>query len=289
MIAKDVLTRIKEIEIQTRRLLSGVLVGDSTSAIKGTGFEFDQIREYAQGDDVRFIDWNSSARMNTILVKQFMEERNRTVLLAVDCSSSMFFSSCDQRKYDVAAQVASVLALVAGYGKDHVGLMLFSDEVCMTIPPKQGFQHAHKIMSTALSWKSMQEVASTSTIYDELAGLKKRDMIIFLVSGFLHEPDYKKLAVIASKHDVIAIRCLDPHEKKLPCVGGIHTTDSTQYGSYFFPFNRKVTKKVNMFLQNRLLQQSRMFRRCAVDMVDLQTDKPFVSELIQFFRKRMAY
>ena len=289
MIAKDVLTRIKEIEIQTRRLLSGMLVGDSTSAIKGTGFEFDQIREYTQGDDVRFIDWNSSARMNTLLVKQFMEERNRTILLAVDCSSSMFFSSCDQRKYDVAAQVASVLALVAGYGKDHVGLFLFSDEVCITIPPKQGFHHVHKIMHTVLSQERTKEISNASTVYDAIARLKKRDMIVFLVSGFLHEPDTKKLSVLARKHDVVAIRCLDPYEKQLPYVGAVHTTDSAQCEDYFFQLHSKTTKNINEFLYSRLSLQNRMFRKHAVDVIDLQTDKPFVGDLVRFFRKRMMY
>ena len=129
MISKEAFRKIRQIEISTKRLLNGSLVGDSRSAVKGTGLEFDQIRDYQIGDDVRFIDWNASARTNKFLVKQYIEERNRTVLLAVDVSASTLFSSTNYLKSDLVAQIASVLTLVADYGKDHSSLVLFSDEI----------------------------------------------------------------------------------------------------------------------------------------------------------------
>src|SRR5665647_3240289 len=146
MISSEILKKIKQIEIYTQRLLTGSLVGDSRSAIKGQGLEFDQLREYQMGDDVRFIDWSSSARMDKLLVKQYIEERNRTVLLAVDVSASTFFSSDQELKNESMAQIASVLALVADYGKDHVGLILFSDEIEEFVPPSAGRMHVRLIM-----------------------------------------------------------------------------------------------------------------------------------------------
>ena len=289
MISKDVLTKIKEIEIQTRRLLSGMLVGDSNSAIKGTGFEFDQIREYSQGDDVRFIDWNSSARNNTLLVKQFMEERSRTVILAVDCSSTMFFSSTDQLKYEIAAQIASILALVAGYGKDHVGLFLFSDDVHVTIAPKRGSNHVRTIMHTVLSQKDQNKRSNSSAVFDAIAHSKKRDSMVFLMSDFLNDPDAKKMSVLARKHDVIAIRCLDRYEKKVPAVGAIRSIDALQNNSIALLLQRQKNGKMNNFLRDRLVAQDQLFRKYGIDVLDIETDKPFVTDLIRFFRKRMMY
>src|SRR5579862_8407903 len=141
MLSPEIIKKIRQIEIATRRLLTGSLVGDSRSAVKGEGFEFDQIRDYQMGDDVRAIDWNSSARMDKLLVKQYIQERNRTVILAVDVSASTLFSSDDALKSDIIAQLASVLALVADYGKDTVSLLLFSDEIELFIPAGRGRQH----------------------------------------------------------------------------------------------------------------------------------------------------
>jgi len=289
MISKDVLTKIKEIEIQTRRLLSGMLVGDNNSAIKGAGFEFDQIREYSQGDDVRFIDWNSSTRNNTLLIKQFIEERSRTVILAIDCSSSMFFSSTDQLKYEAAAQIASVLALVAGYGKDHVGLFLYSDDIHVAIEPKSGANHVRTIMHTALSQKNRNNASNSSAVFDAIAHSKKRDSIVFLISDFLNDPDAKKMSVLSRKHDVIAIRCLDRYEKKAPAIGAIRLVDSLQNNPIALLLQRKKNRKMNDFLYERLVAQDQLFKKYAVDLFDIETNKPFVADLVRFFRKCMMY
>ena len=290
MITNDILTRIKEIEIQTRRLLNGMLVGDSTSAIKGTGFEFDQIREYSQGDDVRFIDWHSSARMNNLLVKQFMEERSRTIILAVDCSSSMFFSSNDQLKYDLAAQIASVLALVAGYGKDHIGLFLFSNDVIKMIPPKTGSNHIRRIMHALLSQNDLQHASKSTVVFDAIARMKKRDAIIFMVSDFLCNPDAKRLAVLARKHDVVAVRCLDRYEKEVPSVGALYCADERiKHPVPLFLQRGLRANSMETFMRERLAAQNQLFRRNAIDVLDMEPGKPFVGDLVRFFRKRMMY
>lgn len=181
---KEILQKIKQIEIQTRRLLSGSQVGDYSSAQKGSGFEFDQIREYQVGDDVRFIDWNSSARSNKILVKQYIEERNRTIMLLVDHSESTFFGSSRFLKSQVIAQIASVLALVADYGKDHVGALLFTDEVTSVIPPKRGRQHVREIMGHVLSTPAAGKTSLTCVL-KRLIELQKRDAVVFIISDFM--------------------------------------------------------------------------------------------------------
>jgi len=142
----DLRRKIRQIEIYTRRLLTSSLVGDSRSAVRGSGFEFDQIREYRAGDDVRFIDWNASARINELLVKEFIEERSRTIILCVDVSLSSFFGSGTADKKQTMAEIASVLALVAGRGKDRIGLMLFSDTVELYVPPMRGLHHTHRLI-----------------------------------------------------------------------------------------------------------------------------------------------
>lgn len=287
MIAKELLTKIKEIEIHTRRLLSGTLIGDNTSAVKGSGFEFDQIREYTQGDDVRFIDWNSSARTGNLLVKQFMEERNRTVLLAVDCSESMFFSSHKQSKYEVAAELASVLALVSRYGKDHVGLLLFSNTVEVTIPPKQGPNHIQTIMHALLGQKEQQSSGNSSLACDAIMEYKKKDAIVFLISDFLRTPHEKKLSALARRHDVVVVRCLDRYEKEAPAAGIIQTTDGIQ--EHLFYLQGKRLHAINRFLSDRLIEQNRFFRKQGIELIDVETGKPYIGDLVRFFRKRMMY
>ena len=145
-IAGDVKKKIRSVEIYTRRLLSGSLVGSSRSAVKGLGFEFDQIREYEVGVDVRSIDWNASARMNTLLIKQYIEERSRTVMIVVDVSRSMMFGCSEQGKYNRVSWIASLLALITMYGSDRVGCILYADEVEQYVPPGLGQSHVHEIM-----------------------------------------------------------------------------------------------------------------------------------------------
>ena len=149
-LSPDVVKKIKHIEICTRRLLSGSFIGENSSAIKGSGLEFDQLREYQQGDDVRFIDWNSSARMNKLLIKQYVEQRSRTIVIAVDVSASANFGTAKENKRDVMAQIGATLSLVAGYAKDNIALLLFTDQVELFIPPGKGRNHMHHIVEQLL-------------------------------------------------------------------------------------------------------------------------------------------
>jgi len=287
MLSKEVIKKIRQIEIATRRLLSGSYVGDYSSAKKGAGFEFDQIREYQLGDDVRFIDWKSSARSNKLLVKQYIEERNRSVILAVDMSASSFYGSSKQIKFDVLSEIAAVLSLVADYGKDQASLLLFTDEVELFIPPGRGRKHIHKIMENLFSFAPVHKKTNIDSALDRLAKLNRRDSIVFLLSDFVGDVSPKKLSVVSKLYDLVAIRCLDKNEQALANVGFINVED-IETGEPVL-LDSRGSKQVNKFLQKRLVQQENTFKKYGIDFLDVSPGKSFIGDVILFFRRRMMY
>lgn len=290
MLSQEILTKIKQIEIYTRRILSNTMSGDSRSAIKGTGFEFDQIREYQLGDDVRFIDWKSSARMNTLLTKQYIEERSRTVMLAVDCSGSSFFSSDEDLRFDTIARMASVLALVAEYGKDHVGLLMFSDTIEAFIPPKRGRTHTRMIMERLFDRKPSHAGTNINIAFEYLARRNINKSLVFMISDFISDqPFTKHMSVIAKKHDLVAMRCLDSHEHVLPSVGFLPICDSETGEVSLLDTRGKRGKQLNQLLHERMVEQDNLFKRYGVDVLDVRLDTSFMGDLVRFFRRRMMY
>ncbi len=288
-IAKDILRKIKRIEIHTKRLLKGTLVGDSRSALKGTGFEFDQIREYQLGDDVRFIDWNASVRTNSLLVKQYVEERSRTIFLVVDISRSSTFGSTDTSKRDIIAQVASVLALVSDCGKDLVGLLLFSDVVEEYVPPGRGAFHIRRIMELLFSYQAKQKKTQVSAAFEHLLRLKKKDALIFVISDFIDGELATYLPQVAAAYDVVAIGCLDDHEKQLPPIGFIATQDIETGQVVTLDIRNTKAAQTLPFLKNRLVQQNKLLKKHGIDLLEISRQRDFVGEIIRFFRKRMQY
>jgi uncharacterized protein (DUF58 family) len=284
-LTQEVPNKIKQIEIQTRRLLSGTQVGDYSSAQKGSGLEFDQLREYQLGDDVRFIDWNASARTNKILVKQYIEERNRTIILLVDQSASTFYGSAISLKSDVIAQVASVLALVADYGKDNIGALLFSDQVKQVIPPRSGRKHVHNLMESFLS----QEPAGKTSLkiaLERLIALQKKDAIVFILSDFFDTGYENLLKIAAKKFDVIAVRCLDKLENKFDAAGFLTIEDPETH--------EQVTINTDSRLLHNFLQQEQQaiaenLKACGVELIDIRTNRSFIPDIIRFFKRRMMY
>ena len=285
MILQDIQCKIKEIQIHTRRLISGTLIGDTRSAQKVSGLDFDQIREYQQGDDVSFIDWKSSARTNKLLVKQYTEERSRTIILAVDVSASSSFSSTDQLKSDIMSQVSSILALVAYYGSDRVALLLFSDVVELFIPPGKSKYHVHAIMQKLFFFKPRGKKTDIGIALDYIARLKKKDSVVFLVSDFV-SPDFsKQLSVVAKKYEIVAVRCLDNNEYALPQVGLLTVQDPETNQCYTI----SCSDELNVFLRKRMVDQNNIFRKYGVDCIEVIPKKQFIGDLIRFFRKRMRY
>lgn len=308
MLSHEILTKIKHIEIYTRRILNNTLSGDSRSAVKGTGFEFDQIREYQLGDDVRYIDWKSSVRMNTLLTKQYIEERSRTVILAVDCSGSTFFSSQEDLRFDTIARMASVLALVAEYGKDHVGLLMFSDTVELFIPPKRGRMHTRMIMERLFHFAQYQTFSSMdiseenkprsrmqtgtdlNVAFEYLARRGITKSLVFMISDFIAErPFTKYMGIIAKKHDLVAIRCLDAHERNFPSVGFLPVQDSETGEISLLDTRGKQGARLNALLAERVAEQNHVFKQHGVDVLDVRIDQSFMGELVCFFRRRMMY
>jgi uncharacterized protein (DUF58 family) len=290
MLSHEILTKIKHIEIYTRRILNNTLSGDSRSAVRGSGFEFDQIREYQLGDDVRYIDWKSSVRMNTLLTKQYIEERSRTVMLAVDCSGSTFFSSNEDLRFDTIARMASVLALVAESGKDHVGLLMFSDTVELFIPPKRGRAHTRMIMERLFDRKPVQTGTDLNVAFEYLARRSISKSLVFMISDFITErPFTKYMGVIAKKHDLIAIRCLDAHEKQFPSVGFLPIQDSETGELSLLDTRGKQGARLNALLGERVAEQNHLFKQHGVDVLDVRIDQSFMNDLVCFFRRRMMY
>jgi len=288
-ISSDIQRKIKRIQIYTRRLLTSSLAGDARSAQKGTGFAFDQIREYQQGDDVRFIDWRASARADKLLVKQFIEERSRTILLAIDISASSFFSSSHELRCDVLAQVGSALALVADFGKDNVGLCLFSDVIEAYIPPGRGKFHVHRILETIFSTKPKHAQTNIAVALDHLAQLKRKDAIVCILSDFITTGFEKQLSLAATMYDIIAIRYLDTQENHVPAVGFVEIEDIETGQPYLIDMRTQGTQDINHFLAKRIAAQNTLFKKHGVDMLDLAHDRHVIGDVIKFFRRRMRY
>lgn len=301
MLDKDTIRKIRQIEISTRRLLTGSLVGDARSRIKGTGFEFDQIREYQQGDDIRFIDWSASARQNKLLVKEYIEERNRTIILAVDCSASNQFSSNEKLKSEVIAQVASVLALVANYGSDNVSLILFSDRVEKFIPAGRGRNHTRAIMEALFGFKPTRTKTNISCALEHAAKQKRKDGILFLISDFIsnfsdtsdsdsaNHGFEKSLSIIARMYDTVAIHCCDANEKELPEVGFLPVIDSETGELTIIDTRAKNQKVLQSMLDQRISDQQSLFKKYGVGCLEISNNQPFMGDLIRFFRRRMRY
>ncbi len=287
-LSKEVLQKVRTIEIHTRRLLSGTLIGDYSSSKKGSGLEFDQIRAYQEGDDVRFIDWNGTARQGTLLVREYVEERSRVIMLVVDGSASTFFSSSDELKSELFAQVASVLAVIGDAGKDHVGLILFSNGVQEVIPPKGGRQHVRMIMEKLFSHKPTASNGFT-TFFEgplhRLIQMNRKDAMVFLISDFIVQSGYEKLLrIVGKKYDTIAIRCLDARERELPRVGLLPVIDPETGANGFLQTD---SRELSYFLEERYKETEYLLKKCGVDLLELEVQKPFIGELVRFSRQRL--
>ena len=288
MVSKDIRKRIRQIEIHTKRLLSGSLVGQSSSAVKGSGFEFDQIREYQQGDDVRFIDWKSSARMDKLMLRQYIEERSRCIILAVDVSVSSFFGSSKKTKHQVMCELAGALALAGDHAKDRVSLLLFSDVAELFIPPNTGQKHVRYLLEQLFSYTPKHKKTSVTAALEHIAKLNVKDAVVFLISDFIGPSFDKALGIVAKKYDTIAIRCLDKNELTMPRVGFLSLIDD-ETGVEATIDTRSGTSPINKYCNERLFKQNKIFSTSGVDLLDIKSTQPYVHDMVRFFKKRMLY
>lgn len=285
-ISAELLNQIKSIKIFTKRLMKSSLAGDYLSAFKGSGLEFDQIREYQMGDDVRFIDWNASAKMNKVMIKQLIEERDRTIILAIDISASANFSSKKELKKEMISKVGAALTFIASENKDKVGVFFFSDKVEKWIAPGRGRAHVSRILKDILSLKPTGKKTNIQQALNFLVSLKKRNSVVFMLSDWIDEIEsYSNiLKVTACEYEFVGIRFLDEKENSFPNIGLIDMQD-LETGELFTVDTKN--KKINLFFKQHFLEQKRLFEKYKIDLLDLTVGHSFVNPMINFFRQRI--
>ncbi len=287
MIPKEVLQKIRRIHITTSRMVTHVFSGQYQSVFKGAGIEFDEVREYQPGDEIRSIDWNVTARMGRPFVKKFVEERELTVMLLLDMSQSFYFGTANQPKVQLAAQLCAVLAFSAIQNNDKVGLIIFTDRIEKFVPPRKGLRHVLRVIREALYFKPQGTGTNTSGAIEYLNRVTKRSSVTFAISDF-YPLDFKKSLSAANKrHDIVAITITDPKEISLPDVGLIKLNDAETKESFVLDTSDPLLREeYNRNAQKIFQDRERMFRSVNVDTIDIRTDVPYSQSLYKFFRMR---
>jgi uncharacterized protein (DUF58 family) len=289
--AREILKKIRHIELKTRGMVNAVFSGQYRSVFKGRGMNFEEVREYQPGDEVRTIDWNVTARFGELrgdaYVKKFTEERELIVMLVVDVSASGNFGSVNLSKRELAAEVACLLAFSAIRNNDKVGLVLFSDHVELFIAPKKGRLHTLRIIREILFFEPKGRGTEPGTALHRLNRVLHRRSVVFLISDF-QAPDFsKELGITARRHDLIAIPIVDPREEELPDVGLV-TLEDAETGEQIEvdTSDRKVRRHFLQEVRDRADARLREFRRRNIDTISLQTDEDYLPALRSFFRTR---
>lgn len=287
MLPTEVLQAVRRIEIKTKALIDSIMGGEYRTAFKGNGMEFAEVRSYMAGDDVRSIDWNVTARMDEPYVKRNMEERELTVLLAIDISGSGNFGTVKQFKSEMIAELGALLAFSAIRNNDKVGLVLFTDKVEKFIPPKKGRNHTLQIIREILYFEPESKKSDINSTLAHLNQIQKKKSVIFLISDFRAKNYEKALAVTAKKHDVVAISTDDPREAELPNIGFIELLDSeTGKRVLVDTGSRKVREKYRDIELKRVEERDAIFKKRKIDFLPITTETGYIEPLVRFFNKR---
>lgn len=293
-ITRTILSKVRKIEIKTNRLVNDSLAGNYHSVFKGHGMNFDEVREYAAGDDIRTIDWNVTARTGTAHIKKYSEERELTMMLLIDISNSGSFGSGEHCKREIMAELASILAFSAIKNSDKVGLILFSDTVELYIPPKKGRSHILRVIREILFFKAKAKKTSLLTPLKFINNVCSKKAVVFILSDFLIKEEEKeklstKLRVTAKRHDLISVVVRDIHEHQLPNLGWI-TLEDPESGQQFEvdSSNPKVQAEFNRVALNNYQQLQKTLRKSGSDILEIMTHEPYMPKLLNFFggRKR---
>jgi uncharacterized protein (DUF58 family) len=285
-IPRELLKKIRKIEIFTSKLVNDQLAGQYQSVFKGRGMAFSEVRQYQPGDDVRLIDWNVSARMNEPYVKIFVEEREMTVILLVDMSASGLFGSRTQSKREVAAEVAALVAFSAIKNNDRVGLIIFTDEVELFVPPKKGKKHVLRVISEILTFEPRSPRTDLAAGIEFLGRIARRRAVAFLVSDFLADGWTHALRIAARKHDLVPVVIGDPLEEALPDVGFMAVEDLETGAVLEFDTSGPEARQYRDLVRKRAEERAALLRRMSVETVNVHTDRPYVDALVAFFRAR---
>lgn len=286
-IPREVYKKIRKIQIHTTQLADDILAGAWHSAFKGQGMEFEEVRAYQAGDEIRSIDWNVTARMNIPYVKVFREERELSVILLVDVSASSRFGSKNQLKRDLIAEIGAVLAFSAIKNNDNIGLILFSNEVEKYIPPKKGTRHVLRVIRELLAYEPKGQGTDLRCALSFLGNVQRRTAICFLVSDFICQPPPHEFTLMAKKHDLISIAVTDPCELEFPEMdlvelvdletGETHVVDSS---------DQRVLEHFRVKNRERLADFETLMKKIGAGFIDIRTDQPYVFPMRKFFKLR---
>lgn len=287
MIPQELIKKIRQIQIYTSRTVDASFAGQYESVFKGRGMQFDEVREYTPGDDIRTIDWNVTARTGKPYIKRFVEEREMTVMFAVDLSASGDFGTVNKAKNELAAEFCAVLAFAAAKNNDKVGLLIFTDQIELYIPPKKGISHVLRLIRELLYFKMPKRKTNITQALDYLGKVVRKKATVFLVSDFIETGFKKTLSLLNKRHDVIAVPVRDKAEVTLPGIGLIEFTDA-ETGEIILidTSSKQFRNQYSNTTARRFDELKNMLRTINVDCISINTDKPYIQDLIRFFHVR---
>ena len=287
MIPREVLQQVRRIEIRTRSVVDSILSGEYHSVFKGRGVEFSEVRSYVEGDDIRAIDWNVTARMNGLYVKKHVEERELTVMLVVDASASGSFGSVNKFKGEMGAELCALLAFSAIKNNDRVGLIIFTSEVERYIPPQKGKNHVLRVIREMLYFEPKKRGTDIAGALSYLNRVQRRKAVVFLVSDFMAPPFAKSLRVSARRHDLVAITLRDPREHELPDIGLVELADAeTGETRLIDSSSQKFRNLYKLAMDERTAAIAQAFKVNGVDEIPVSTGTDYIESLVKFFRRR---
>ncbi len=294
MIDREILAQVRRIQVRTNRMVTDVMSGGYTSVFRGSGIEFDEVREFVDGDDVRSVDWNVTARTGRPHVKKYMEERELTVLFVLDISASTGFGTVRREGREgrrtvreTAAEFCACLALAAARNNDKIGMITFTDEVELYIPAKKGSQHVLRLIREALAAEGKKEGTDLAAAIDYATRVQRKRAVVFVISDFLGDGYEKSLKLLGRRHDVVAVRLRDPHTRELPKAGLVHLRDAETGTSQWIDTR---SARVRDAYATRLREHDERFvsmlRRARVDLLEIAPERSVVEPIMKFFRMR---
>ncbi|MBP0905631.1 DUF58 domain-containing protein [Mariniflexile gromovii] len=287
MDTKELLKKVRKIEIKTRRLSDHIFGGEYHSTFKGKGMTFSEVRQYQFGDDVRNIDWNVTARYNEPFVKVFEEERELTMMLMVDVSGSEMFGTDTQFKNEVVTEIAATLAFSATQNNDKIGLILFSDKVELYIPPKKGRSHVLRIIRELIEFEPESKQTNLAEALKFMQNVMKKKAIVFVLSDFIADDYNQTMKIVSGKHDVTGIRVYDKREEDIPNLGVVQMQDE-ESGEYMLvnTSSKKVRLNYAKFYQEKVDYYRESFTKSGAGTIDCRVDESYVKKMLGYFKRR---
>ncbi len=287
MDTKEILKKVRKIEIKTRRLSDHIFSGEYHTSFKGRGMTFSEVRQYQFGDDVRAIDWNVTARSNEPHIKVFEEERELTMMLMADVSGSESFGSKNGFKRDIVTEIAATMAFSATQNNDKIGLILFSDQIELYIPPKKGKSHVLRIIRELIEFQPKSHKTDLSQALRFLSGVLKKKAIVFLISDFITDGYEHTLKIAAKRHDITGVRVYDVREEEMPNIGMVNMTDAETGETLVVNTGSKAVRmQYGQYYKDKVKYFTETFSRCGAGALSTRVDESYVTKLLGYFKSR---